>query len=65
MEFINLLEDYFSVKAIKIFEPLQDGDAEETFASTKKLEEWVNFSPKVSIEEGVKKFAEWFLKYYE
>ena len=64
MEFINLLEDSFSIKAIKHFEPIQDGDAQETFASTKKLEEWINFRPKVSIEEGVKKFADWYLKYY-
>ena len=64
MEFINLLEDSFSIKAIKHFEPIQDGDAQETFASTKKLEEWINFKPKVSIEEGVNKFTKWYLKYY-
>ncbi len=64
MEFINLLEDSFSIKAIKHFEPIQDGDAQETFASTKKLEEWIDFKPKVSIEEGVNKFTKWYLRYY-
>ena len=64
MEIINLLEDSFSIKAIKHFEPIQDGDAKETFASTKKLEDWIKFKPKVSIEEGVVKFTKWYLSYY-
>ena len=51
LRFINLLEDSFQIKAVKHFEPIQDGDAQETYASTQKLEDWIDFKPKVSIEE--------------
>ncbi len=62
--FIELLEDSLSIKAIKNYESMQIGDAINTFANTNKLERWINYKPKVNIETGVKKFAEWFLSYY-
>jgi len=62
--FIDLLEKEFSLKAIKKYEPMQIGDVKETFAETKELEDWIDYKPKVSIEEGVRKFAEWFKNYY-
>ena len=43
---------------------MQIGDVKETFAETKELEDWIDYKPKVSIEEGVRKFAEWFKNYY-
>ena len=62
--FIELLEDSLSIKAIKNYESMQIGDVASTFANTNKLEKWINYKPKVNIESGVKKFAEWFLSYY-
>ena len=61
--FIELLEENLSIKAIKKFEPIQPGDVEKTFSDTKLLEEWIGYKPKVSVEEGVRKFASWFLEY--
>ena len=37
---------------------------EKTFSNTNMLKEWINYKPKINIEEGVKKFANWFLNYY-
>ncbi len=62
--FIELLEDSLSIKAIKIYEPIQSGDVVKTFANTTKLENWLNYKPKINIEKGVQKFAEWFINYY-
>ena len=62
--FIELLEDALSIKAIKKYEPIQPGDVEKTFSNTNLLEEWIKYRPRISIEEGVKKFASWFLDYY-
>mgnify|MGYP001472933448 CR=1 FL=1 len=61
--FIELLEENLSIKAIKKFEPIQPGDVEKTFSDTTLLEEWIGYKPKVSVEEGVKRFACWFLEY--
>ena len=62
--FIELLEENLSIKSIKKFEPIQPGDVEKTFSDTKLLEEWIRYKPKVSVEEGVRIFASWFLEYY-
>jgi len=64
LEFINLLEDAFKVKAIKKFEPMQIGDVVKTYSNVNKLKDWINFKPKVSIYEGVRDFANWYLDYY-
>ena len=61
--FIELLEDNLCIKAIKKFEPIQPGDVQKTFSDTKLLEEWIGYKPKVSVEEGVRRFACWFLEY--
>ena len=62
--FIELLEENLSIKAIKKFEPIQPGDVKKTFSDTHLLEEWIGYKPKISVEEGVRRFANWFLKYY-
>ena len=63
LDFINLLEKELGEKALKKFLPLQDGDVIETFADNTALYEWINFKPKTSLENGIKKFAEWFKIY--
>ena len=64
LEFINLLEEAFKVKAIKKFERMQIGDVVKTYANVNKLKDWIKFQPKVSIYEGVRDFANWYLDYY-
>lgn len=71
MVFITTLEKCLS-KALgrevifeKIFEPLKAGDVPATYASTDKLQEAVGFKPSTSIEEGLQRFADWYVQYYE
>ena len=62
-DYIKEIENNLGKKADIIFEGMQPGDVEVTFANTKKIEQLINFKPKTSIEVGVKKFISWFLNY--
>jgi UDP-glucuronate 4-epimerase len=71
MKFITTLEKSLS-KALKrevvfdkVFEPLKAGDVRATYASIDKLQEAVGFKPRTSIEEGLQKFADWYVEYYK
>ncbi|MCD6471077.1 GDP-mannose 4,6-dehydratase, partial [bacterium] len=48
----------------KNFLPLQPGDVLETYADITKAKKILGWEPKTEIEEGVKKFVEWYRKYY-
>ena len=71
MTFIETLEKALSnslkeeVKFKKVFEPLKAGDVPATYASTEKLQEAVGFKPSTSIEEGLQRFADWYVDYYQ
>ena len=45
--------------------PMQLGDVESTYADTSKLKDWINYSPKTSVKEGVSNFVDWFKNYYK
>ncbi|ERK32128.1 GDP-mannose 4,6-dehydratase [Clostridium intestinale] len=70
MKFIQTLEKALGnalkreVTFNKIFEPLKAGDVPATYASTDRLQEAVGFKPSTSIEEGLQKFADWYVEYY-
>ena len=42
--------------------PMQPGDVERTYADISKAKELLNYAPKTSFKEGIKKFVEWHLK---
>jgi UDP-glucuronate 4-epimerase len=65
LDFVELLEEALSIKAKKVFENIQPGDVESTYASTQNLEDWIGYRPLVTIKEGVNKFANWYLDYYQ
>ncbi len=48
----------------KIFEPLKAGDVPATYASIARLREAVGFEPSTTIEEGLQKFADWYVEFY-
>ncbi|HZJ77128.1 MAG TPA: NAD-dependent epimerase/dehydratase family protein, partial [Oscillospiraceae bacterium] len=70
MSFIDALENALSgalgrrVEFEKIFEPIEPGDVPATYASIDLLYQEVGFMPKTSIEEGLQKFANWYVEYY-
>ncbi|PLT31796.1 GDP-mannose 4,6-dehydratase [Peribacillus deserti] len=70
MVFIETLEKALSkalgkeVQFEKIFEPIKPGDVPATYASIDQLQKAVGFKPETSIEEGLQKFADWYVDYY-
>jgi len=51
-------------KAVKEFLPMQPGDVRSTFADVSDLTHDTGYQPSTSVEEGVKKFIQWYKKYY-
>ena len=62
---INILEKEMGRKVEKKFLPLQQGDVVETYADIKETTDNLGYKPKVTIEEGLRKFCEWHKKYYK
>ncbi|MCL1955724.1 MAG: NAD-dependent epimerase [Fibromonadales bacterium] len=63
MRFIEILENELGKKAIKEFLPMQAGDVPVTWADTSALEKATGYRPKISLETGIKNFAEWYLEF--
>jgi UDP-glucuronate 4-epimerase len=61
MEYIQALENALGKTAKKNFMDIQAGDVPATHADVHKLEEYVNFRPQTSIQEGVTRFVDWYL----
>ena len=62
---IEVLEDCLGRKAEKKFLPMQPGDVPATFADVDDLTRDTGFKPATSIEQGVRRFAEWYVDYYQ
>ena len=65
MEYIYALEESLGIKAEKVFLPMQPGDVTDTSADTSSLEEWVDFKPNTSVQDGVRKFVDWYKGFYK
>jgi len=61
MAYIEALEKALGKTAKKNFMDIQAGDVPATHADVSKLEEYVNFRPQTTVEEGVHSFVKWFL----
>ncbi|QMU09779.1 NAD-dependent epimerase [Mammaliicoccus lentus] len=64
MEFVEAIEKKLGKKAKKNYMDLQPGDVPETYANVDDLFKSINFKPETTIQEGVNKFIDWYLKYY-
>jgi len=65
LEFIEILEDKLGMTAEKNMMPMQPGDVERTWADVDDLNSYIDYRPKVSIEEGITNFVEWYREYYD
>ena len=64
MDFIVALENSLGKKAIKKYLPIQPGDVPSTESNNKSLEDWINFKPNTSIQDGISKFVSWYKEFY-
>jgi UDP-glucuronate 4-epimerase len=60
---VDLLEKEFGKPAIREMAPMQPGDVSETRADVDDLMRDVGFRPSTTIEDGIKRFADWYRTY--
>lgn len=59
-EVVHEIEHNLCEKAIIELMPLQPGESLETHADISKARKLLNYSPKVSLKEGITRFIEWY-----
>ncbi|NRN13993.1 MULTISPECIES: NAD-dependent epimerase [Serratia] len=65
MEYIRALEQALGVTARKNMLPMQPGDVMDTSADTEELYRDIGFKPETSVEDGVKRFVDWYKAFYQ
>ena len=60
----GVLSEDFDFEAHKKLVPMQPGDVPTTYADASALERDFGFVPKITLREGLRKFAEWYKEYY-
>ncbi len=65
MEYITALEQALGLTARKNMLPMQPGDVMDTSADTAELYRDIGFKPETSVEEGVKRFVDWYKAFYQ
>ena len=54
----------FPPEAVKEFLPMQPGDVYQTNADVTRLERDMGYKPSMPLEEGVRRFVEWYRGFY-
>lgn len=75
LDFVNILQEElvragvlpkdYDFDAHKQLVPMQPGDVPTTYADATALERDFGFTPKITLREGLRKFAEWYKEYYK
>ena len=63
LDFVDTIGNYLNLTVKKKFMPLQSGDVEKTWANIDLLKHLVNFETKVTVQQGVKNFIDWYINY--
>ena len=61
----GVLPSDYDFEAHKQLVPMQPGDVPTTYADATALERDFGFTPKITLREGLRKFAEWYKGYYK
>jgi nucleoside-diphosphate-sugar epimerase len=60
----GVLPPDYDFEAHKQLVPMQPGDVPTTYADASALERDFGFTPKITLREGLRKFAQWYKEYY-
>jgi UDP-glucuronate 4-epimerase len=63
LELISILESQLGKKALISFQPTPPGDVPITYADITKSQKVLGFEPKTSLNEGLRKFTDWYIDY--
>lgn len=61
MTFIHSLEKALGQHARLDLQPMQPGDVARTWADTTKLQQKIGFRPRITLQEGIARFVDWYL----
>jgi UDP-glucuronate 4-epimerase len=64
MQFISEIEKAMGCQIGKDYVEAQKGDVEVTYADTTLLKQEINYSPEISLEDGIVRFINWYNAYY-
>jgi UDP-glucuronate 4-epimerase len=64
LRFIELLEQALGRSVDKNLLPMQPGDVPDTWADLSTLRHDVGYAPSTPIEDGVKRFVDWYVEEY-
>ena len=74
LEFVTILQEElvragvlskdYDFESHKELVPMQPGDVSVTYADTTSLEQDFGFKPSTSLRDGLRNFAEWYVKFY-
>lgn len=64
LDFVRVIEKELGIDAEKRFLPMQAGDVYATFADVDDIAKDTGFRPSTAIEDGMKRFVDWYRKYY-
>ena len=64
LDFINTLEKTLNNKIKPNYLPMQKGDVHSTLSDSSLLKRLTGYNPKTNYKNGIKKFLEWYLNYY-
>ena len=65
MDYIRAIEDALGMKAELNLLPLQPGDVPDTYADADALVQDVGYRPSMSVDEGTRRFVQWYRDYYQ
>jgi nucleoside-diphosphate-sugar epimerase len=61
----GVLPPDYDFEAHKKLVPMQPGDVPVTYADSEALQRDFGFTPRITLREGLRKFAEWYKSYYQ
>lgn len=62
--FVDAIEARLGKKAKREYMPLQPGDVVKTFSDVADLQADFGYQPRVKVEEGIRRFIDWYLQYF-
>ena len=63
--YIDVIEEALGKSAQRNLLPLQPGDVPDTYADVSELVEDLDYRPETTIEIGVRRFVDWYRRYYD
>ena len=64
LDFLKTIENELNKKAKRNYMPMQKGDVQSTLSNNSLLKRITGYNPKTNYKDGIKKFVNWYLDYY-